>query len=168
MEQDYKEIEWLAELMKRERFQSLLEIGSRDGGSLNALAKALPKGAVIRSIDIKVLSTLTSTVEALRIGGFDAACFQADSRSPEAHGFALSRAPYDLVFIDGDHSLECASSDWLMYGDMAKFVAFHDISDGFYGVKKLWADICEKYNTRQISVCETRMGIGVVRTTDYR
>ena len=59
--------------------------------------------------------------------------------------------PYDLVFIDGDHSPAGVRADWQNYGPMARLVAFHDIDAEHgkltparladYGVHQLWTEL---------------------------
>lgn len=67
----------------------------------------------------------------------------ASSHSPEAIAFAQQYAPYDLVFIDADHSYEAAMQDFHDYASMGKVVAFHDIAGlrNCEGSQKLWRDL---------------------------
>lgn len=52
--------------------------------------------------------------------------------------------PYDLVFIDGDHSYDSVKADYEHYGKRAtKAIAFHDIAGlrDCEGVRRLWFEI---------------------------
>jgi len=61
----------------------------------------------------------------------------------------LHPEPFDLVHIDGDHSLECATADyeWARYELDARMIALHDIApwggqgQGTFDVWKLWHEI---------------------------
>lgn len=47
--------------------------------------------------------------------------------------------PIDLVLIDGDHSYEGVTADWLVTVGRAKIIAFHDIvNQAIPGVGRLW------------------------------
>lgn len=82
--------------------------------------------------------------------------------------------PFDLVFIDADHSYEGVSTDYQNLGQYAKIVMFHDINDNRCpGVVKFWKEIKEnkkykefKYQTNGENV----HGIGLLfnnQTNEY-
>jgi len=147
--------------------RSMLEIGSCEGQSLRGLAGVAAPGARIRSIDIgthegvDVSGLLSLLMSELRDGGFDAQNIIADSHSQRASDWAQWDGPYDLVFIDGDHSYEGVRQDWLHYAGMGRVIAFHDIAHTGHGVKKLWDEIkAAGYRTREN--IQSDMGIGLV------
>ena len=50
----------------------------------------------------------------------------------------------DLLFIDGDHTYEGISLDWLLYKPLTShLVAIHDILWEVWGVKKFWSELCK-------------------------
>jgi len=168
LQQNEHEFAWLLEQMNGAK--SILEVGSCYGQALYNFAKAMPKGAKIRSIDLgrndilhwpNAGDVLNSRVESLKNEGYDADVLFADSRSPEAINWAKGNAPYDLVFIDGDHTYEGVKADWEHYGSMGKIVAFHDIGNPHEaGVGKLWGELKSAYKTKEN--IRGWMGIGIV------
>lgn len=168
-QQNPDEMAWLLEMLRGAG--SVLEIGSCFGRSLEHFAAVLRPGAVIRSIDlgrseewlpgIDTTISLKRVITELQAKGFDAACLIASSRSLEAHQWAMNSGPYDLLFIDGDHSYEGALSDWKTYAPMARLVAFHDIAHSEHGVAKLWAEL-KAEGLRVHEKIASGMGMGVV------
>ena len=78
---------------------------------------------------------------------------------PGDHRVGTENRPYNIVFIDADHSYEAAPADWLNYGPLGKIVGFHDII-GEVGVRQLWAELKAAYQTEEFA--QSHMGIGVV------
>jgi predicted O-methyltransferase YrrM len=134
-----EEIEWFWERIRGK--SSLLEIGSYGGGSLYRWSQVLSPGAKLRSIDIAVSDSLLKVILKLRELGFDADCLSADSKSSEAIAWAKQSSPYDVIFIDGDHSYEGVKADWENYRDMGNLIGFHDIHGGAWGCIHLWSEI---------------------------
>ncbi len=66
-----------------------------------------------------------------------------DSRAPETLARVEAGAPYDLVFIDADHSYESARLDYQAYRGFSRlFVALHDVAyDPEPGVVRLWGEL---------------------------
>ncbi len=175
-EQRKEEMIWLLKELKGTK--TLLEIGSRTGGMLAAMASVCEPGAKIRSIDLGLnidprwfqppsAEALKATIEHLKGIGFDAECFIGDSKSREAIAFAFAGGPYDFVFIDGDHTFEGARSDWLIYGPMGAAVGFHDIANTSCGVRRLWKNIKFRHSTIERIGQFSDMGIGVVINESY-
>jgi hypothetical protein len=168
-QQNKNELDWLLDKMRGAR--SLLEIGSCFGQSLVAFAKVMQPGARIRSIDYgkddipfwpHAGSILASRIELLRAAGFDADVLWADSTSDQAIAWARAAGPYDMVFIDGDHSYAGVKADWENYGPMGKIVGFHDVNNPVEtGARELWTEICKGDHKTGQSVHST-MGIGAV------
>lgn len=93
--------------------------------------------------------------------------FVGDCHHDAAHRWAQSRAPYGLVFIDGDHGMESIIRDLRDYGPMAShFIGFHDVAGrrGCDAAKMVWDAV--KAGRRYLEflgpVEEFRTGIGVV------
>ena len=150
--------------------RAILEIGSCFGGSLAGLAFAMPKGSRIVSVDICLLTkfphidvekVLRKKVAEIREGGYDAHLVVGNSRDADVISAARVLGPFDMVFIDGDHSYEGVRADWLNYGPMGRIIAFHDIR-GTPGVHKLWEEIRPHHRTAEF-VAGIGMGIGVLK-----
>jgi len=82
-----------------------------------------------------------------------------------------SYAPYDFVFIDGDHLYESVSQDFANFAPMVRpggIVAFHDIDiskDNFpywYGACQLWQELKRNYHTEEWIETPGWWGIGVL------
>lgn len=152
-QQDRAEFEWLVESFVRGRVSSMLEIGSSEGISLLNLARAMPHGSKVRSIDLgmphqvwdRVVDTrhmITEAVAELVQEGYDAAWLVSDSHRPEAVDWARDHGPYDLVFIDGDHTYEGVCQDLRDYGPLGSIAVFHDIGNPYErGPGRLWSEL---------------------------
>lgn len=127
------ELEWFIGLLKENEVKSYLEIGSRYGGSLWKIANALPKGSKIVAVDLPAdddsKDSLCACAAELQRRGYEVHTLLGNSRSSDIIGSVSRLAPFDVCFIDGDHTLDGVKSDYETYGRMAsKMVAFHDIS----------------------------------------
>ncbi len=167
-------------LLRSEGVRSYLEIGAKAGGSIQLVAAALPAGARIVAVDRpliagdaemaenrKQLNALFTLLEGL---GFDAHLILGNSHVDDTVAWVASFAPFDAVFIDGDHTLPGITQDWENYGPMAKIVAFHDIghSKPFSDrpakirVPEFWASVKDSYRHQEIILEERNNGIGVL------
>lgn len=116
--------------------RSYLEVGSKHGGSLWRVGTTMPVGSQIVSVDLPHGDTsfkesephLRACVEALKGRGYDAHLFLTDSTDLETIESVRALGPFDLCFLDGNHTEAFVRKDWANYGPMAKMVAFHDIN----------------------------------------
>jgi predicted O-methyltransferase YrrM len=165
--------EWAWLLQQISPFRSLLEIGSYDGASLMAFSAAQMPGGVTRSIDDAQHDTakqLRAAVGWLKTKGFDAECRIDDSHLPAAVAWAAQWAPYDVVFIDGDHSYDGVKADWNSYAKMGRLVCLHDVFSTEPGVVKFWQEIvASEARTKQMAVGPNdvhpfykQQGVGIV------
>ena len=173
---DNPQNEWeLAQMLKLvEGKDSLLEIGSNFGGTLKRMASVMNKGARIVSVDLAADDTpsflnpqasLRDTCRKIALVGGNVELFLGNSHNEEVKKKVSNFAPYDFVFIDGDHSYEGVKKDWEDYGPMGRIVGFHDIGGGVTDVVKFWTELkcTTKYRTEEfISDHEKKFGIGIV------
>lgn len=155
---------------------SILEIGCSHGMTLALLAKfANPKAKIVgvdfgeydyRQTGVEELSApwLLAVCRGLQACGQDAAVYFGDSQEAEAVEFVTQRGPYDVVFIDADHSYEGVKKDWENYGPLGTVVAFHDIAHDDCGVTRLWSEIkATGVETYEIINTPGWFGVGIVR-----
>jgi len=85
--------------------------------------------------------------------------FEGDSHSQEISmqvSHVVSHGTYDMLFIDGDHTYNGVSLDWVMYKSFVRpggLVVFHD-STGYDSVKKVCDEIRQdpQYQTDEIYI----------------
>jgi cephalosporin hydroxylase len=184
IEQDLVEIDELISIAVQENVRSFLEIGSKYGGSLWRIARALPIGSKVVSVDVPMQHKnthvkLAHCIKELCSLGYDARWINGNSTHPDVIKQAQSYGPYDLCFIDGNHSENFVRLDWKNYSSMARIIAFHDIAHNWQweekhgrrkpiDVWKVWPEIKSNYlNTREICSSKddegrSRWGIGIV------
>jgi hypothetical protein len=183
-EQHPEELDEFIDLLLREGVRSYLEVGSKWGATLWAVARMLPIGSKIVSVDLpnglrETEPSLFNCVEELRSWGYDAHLFRQDSADERTVEAVRALGPFDAVFIDGNHTLPYVSGDWKRYGPMARMVVFHDI--GWLAraerpgklpidVPILWKKIKEEaanapgWRYQEIRRCPRDNGIGVLWT----
>jgi predicted O-methyltransferase YrrM len=145
------EIAEFLELVRAERPQRVLEIGTDNGGTLYLLAWASAPDARILSIDIRAYGRLRRQL--YRSFGRRRQHLEVDRR--DSHLTATRAAvqrffrgqPLDVLLIDGDHSYEGVRRDFELYAPLVRtggIVAFHDIVDGpdgaVGGVPRFWRE----------------------------
>jgi predicted O-methyltransferase YrrM len=173
----HNELEY-AQLLKWARgSRSILEIGSRYGYTLVNLAHVMEGKGRIVSIDFPGAGPwgnsdseayLRDNVNLLRSEGYNAHLYICDSRDQMVVNGIRFLAPFDFVFIDGDHTYEGVKADWENYGPLGKCVAFHDIVQPKpgerqeLGVWRLWAEIRKDHVTQEFIAPGSKMGIGLV------
>lgn len=169
------------DLIRAEKVQSYLEIGVRHGGSFNAVMRSLPAGSRGVAVDLPGVSwgrddseaTLRRVVADLCNDGYRAELFLGNSQDPLIIAAVAEHAPFDAVFIDGDHSYEGALADWNNYGKLARIVALHDIAGDNVVTKhtpipvevpRLWRDIRQEIvgKVHEFVTDSRHWGIGVV------
>ena len=129
------ELDGLLALMVAEGCRSVLEIGSLRGQTLVQLAHAMPVGSRLVSVDLPngpwgradSLLDLSQRVDELRVAGYLVDLLLGDSHDEAMIRRVAKRGPYDLAFIDGDHTYQGVKADFETYGAMARLVALHDI-----------------------------------------
>jgi Methyltransferase domain len=177
--QDLNEFEQFLKFIRKHNIKRYLEIGSKNGGSLWRIGKTLPKGSRIVSVDLPHGDTsfkeskphLEACVSQLKSIGYDAHLFLGDSTDPDIVERVRALSPFDLIFIDGNHTEPFVRKDWQNYGEMSNLIAFHDI--GWYreipnskkmpiDVPKVWKEIKKEYRHIEIRACVQDNGIGIL------
>jgi predicted O-methyltransferase YrrM len=177
--QDEREFERFVAMMQRENLRSYLEIGSKHGGSLWRMATALPVGSRIVAVDLphgdasfkESQPNLEACVDELTRRGYETHLHLGDSTDPAIIADVTRLAPFDLCFIDANHTEPFVRKDWANYGPLARIVAFHDI--GWVPrpepskkmpieVPKVWKQIKRGFYNQEIRMCPRDNGIGIV------
>src|SRR5262245_41577523 len=113
--QDREEFDHFCLLMKNAFADSYLEIGSWSGESIRLAASVLPSGSRIVSVDKPFKKTkemyLRQAMQDLRRAGHDTHLFLGDSADPSIIAAVRKLGPFDVVFIDGDHTVPMVKSD---------------------------------------------------------
>jgi predicted O-methyltransferase YrrM len=131
-------LQWLDELPDVE---VLVEIGSRFGGSLYALAAHLGSPLTAVAIDLPdgpwgksgSGDSLDRVAAQLRVQGIDAHVVLGDSREPktiERVKSILAGRAIDVLFVDADHRLAGVAGDLQLYAPLVRpggLVAMHDV-----------------------------------------
>jgi len=146
---------------------SLLEIGTRNGGSLYVLAHALLPGAKVVALDLAERVSDQKNTEAalasLRDKGFNTRYIIGDSKDPNTIDQAMAEWPIHAVHIDGDHTTRGIENDWQQYGRHAtRCCLIHDIRKN--AVLRFWDDLkARNTDYYYLEFAEqANMGIGVV------
>lgn len=167
-----EELEPFVGLLREQGVRKYLEVGTCNGGTFHRVLSCLRPGGYGVAVDLPHQKwgkpgsrrQLEAVIRRLRRGGKDVRVIWGNSRDPAVIQQAAALAPYDAVFIDGDHSLEGVTADWRNYGPMARIVAFHDIAchGPEIAVPQLWEEL--KATRRHVEiVCKgSMMGIGVL------
>jgi predicted O-methyltransferase YrrM len=173
LNQHLGELDEFVSLLASEGVKSYLEIGSKFGCSLWRVAKALPPGSKLVSVDLPSGDTrphLEECLAALTKLGYETHLIIGDSTNSATIKAASDRGPYDVVFIDANHTTPYVTKDWQSYGSMGKIIAFHDINGNPnppngripIQVKAFWDGLKGSYRHREIIKCKRDNGIGVL------
>lgn len=179
--QDLREFDEFLRFIHKNEVKSYLEIGSKHGGSLWRIGSSLPVNSRVVSVDLPHGDTsfkesephLRACVEELKKKGYDAHLFLTSSADPSTIESVRALSPFDLLFIDANHTEPFVRHDWSVYGPMAKIVAFHDVSHVHIPnnskkmpieVSKVWNEIKHQYKHQEIRLCQhtNTNGIGIL------
>lgn len=178
--QDMTEFNRFLALIREQQVRSYLEIGSKHGGSLWRIGSSLPKGSRVVSVDLPHGDTsfkesephLRACVDELKRIGYDVHLMIGDSTDPIIVEQVIKLAPFDLCFIDANHTEPFVWRDWANYSPLANIVAFHDI--GYVAlphksskkmpieVPRVWSQLKKKHDHVEIKCCAASNGIGVL------
>lgn len=153
---------------------SLLEIGSRFGGTLARMAGVLAQNSRIVSVDHPMgdkdpyphhpKQCLERTAERLRSAGHQCTLIDADSQSADTVEKVRALGPFDFGFIDADHSYEGVKKDWENYAPLCKVMGFHDIAGDDLGCVRFWNEIKGNYTHQEFISTngKRKLGIGII------
>lgn len=175
MSQKYIEIDGLKRFLSDRHIRTILEIGTFKGGTALLFSKMVePYDGHVYCLDFfrDFPRIYTGEPEEKRITEI-----VGDSHTKETFEKVketLGGNKVDFLFIDGDHTLEGATLDFIMYSRLVKnqcWIGFHDIKDTWWNrlnkcvVGPLWQDLRRTYpNFEFVDIRDhTYMGIGVIR-----
>lgn len=123
----------LLQRVEEVRPERICEIGGKAGGTIGLFMSAAAAGARGLSIDLSYSPQSIAGIEMLASPGTRIRCLRADSHDSATLAYVadwLGGGQIDLLFIDGDHSLEGVNADYEMYAPFVRkggIIAFHDI-----------------------------------------
>lgn len=172
------EIQAFIRLLQKEDVRSYLEIGCLYGDTFHAVGMALPEGSTLVAVDLPGTKRgvigggkhkdsgdyLRGAAADLTKHGRAAHVIIGDSHAPETIEAARAFAPFDAVFIDGDHTPEGCLADWNDYGSMGRIVGFHDICGDNYraDVRTVYREVRAGKRWTEFANNDPKGGIGVL------
>lgn len=174
--QYHAEIAGLHQLCFAEQVRSYLEIGAHHGDTWHSVGLTLPIGSRMVAVDWpgKTAGGFINSGESLERAaldlrkkrGHETHIHLGDSNQQDIIDQVAKLGPFDLVFIDGDHSYAGCLADWKNYGTLGRVVAFHDINQvarpRSCQVHKVYAELCATHRHKEISAGYSNRGIGVI------
>ncbi len=118
---------------------TVLEIGTAQGGVFWLLCRLAAADATLISLDLPPGERHSGgketdiDLDSMKRPGQTVRVIHGNSHAPETPGqvkYILGDRMIDLLFIDGDHTYEGVSQDYLMYSPLVRpggMIAFHDI-----------------------------------------
>jgi hypothetical protein len=171
--QDIGELTQFLTFVRDRGIRRYLEIGCRNGDTFFAVMKVIGKGGFGLAIDkpenANTRSNLGGTVYGLNSEGIAAKAHFGDSKARDAIAIAKEEGPFDLILIDGDHTLAGVTADWNNYAGMGKIIALHDVtapdghnSDGrINGVGTFWRNLDAPGERLEFATPGSMMGFGI-------
>ncbi len=176
-----EEIEALASFVAELKPRNVLEIGTWKGGTFYLWCSLSDRRGLKISIDLPGGAfggdRLTpGDLERRRVARREfqyAYAISGDSHSEPVHRQVkdfLAGEHLDFLFVDGDHTYEGVTQDFLMYKDFVSpsgWIAFHDINDSDWhrannvGVAKLWGEL--KGRKLEFNSHQHWAGIGLIQ-----
>ncbi len=165
------ELKQMVALYKERKPNSVLEIGSWDGGTLRVWLQNAVRDATVVAVDLEHRNsqaygewTRDDVTLELRIGS---------SLDNEGREFIIANGPYDWMLVDGDHTLHGAETDVQTCIEAAvsgALMLIHDITPGTrdisYPPQVVFDRLSETYETwtfQDPAPAEWSRGIGVVQ-----
>jgi predicted O-methyltransferase YrrM len=154
IESEFRE---LLEAVATIRPQTVLEVGTATGGSLFGLAHVASPTALLISLDLPggqfgsgYPAPRTALYESFAAPDQTVRLLRGDSHSEEMRDRVLETLqgrPLDVLFIDGEHSYDGASTDFELYAPLAtELIAMHDVNPHpDFGTHRLWQEARRRY-----------------------
>jgi len=133
------EISAMLEIVAVREPQRILEVGSFAGASLKAIMRRLPNTHLV-SVDLLIPASdprYADIIASRRLwpqwadaAGCHLEVIEGSSRCPAVIAQASKFAPFDFIFIDGDHTAEGVRADYANYSPLLSaggLMAFHDV-----------------------------------------
>ncbi len=134
--------------LSRQGIESYMEIGVRHGGTFVITIEYLSRFNRIREA-VGVDLSSSSTLREYAAGRTGVKVIQASSHDEDFKDFVRGRDPFDLVLIDGDHSVEGCREDFELVRDRGRVLVLHDIvSQPVPGVTAVWQEVRRLYDER--------------------
>lgn len=182
IQQHPQELAEFMDFIRQANIKSYLEVGSLFGGMIWSVAHAMPNKGRVVAVDLPTVhwgrrdseQRLRQCVEELKGEGFDAHLFIGDSTAPHIVDAVRKLAPFDCVFIDGNHTEKYVRADFGNYAHLGKHCCFHDIGRTAptppdrlqIEAPKVWAtlkiDLAERATFREIKHDKGHNGIGII------
>jgi len=179
------EISTLLKILEFNKPQTILEIGTSNGGSLYLFCKVATSDATIISIDLSDGEFGGELYPNWKIPFYQSFkepnqklyLIRENSHDQKAINLTknfLQEKKFDLIFIDGDHTYEGVKKDFEMYSSLLNedgIIVFHDINKTIkenVGVPKLWNEI--KSNHPSIEIIDVNgadnYGLGIIFSSE--
>lgn len=171
-QQEGQELATLARRVSDTNPQTVVEIGTAEGGTLYTWCRFLHSAEIICSIDIgkrfgqrtKFFREFTDEADLLFINSSS-----QDRQTAKTVDDSISEG-IDFLFIDGDHSYEGVKQDFELYSPLVNndgIIAFHDIvkiDSEYMGVPRFWKEVKDNYESEEIILPKEkhRGGIGIL------
>jgi len=166
-------LDWAAEIAPR----TVCEIGTAMGGTTYLLGQALPSVTRLLGVDLFVRRKQRLRFFARpdqRLTFFDGSSYDPMTVARVARD--LGGEKLDLLFIDGDHSLQGVAKDFAAYRGFVRdggIIVFHDVVQDYTtrygrrtpsytgGVPQFWREIKPLYQTREFIESPEQDGFGI-------
>jgi predicted O-methyltransferase YrrM len=180
-----EELLGLLEIVNQRQPRAVIEIGTYAGGTLSLLTRCAAADATVISIDLPAgefgggyATSRSRLYRSFATNDQRVELIRADSHSEETRDRVvqlLGVRPVDVLFIDGDHTIEGVRRDLELYGPLLAedgVVAFHDIVPGPHasvgGVPTFWAELRAGHAVRELvrDWSQGEAGIGIIEAAE--
>lgn len=155
-----EELDALVALVRHRAPRAYLEIGAARGDTFHAIVSAMPPGSRAVAVDYPALpdsrTYLVAAVADLLRQGYDAHIVIGSSQAARVIAEVQALGPFDMAFLDGDHTPRCAAEDWINYN--APLTAL----PGIVGVPEFWRTLRAGHDHVDFIAPGSTAGIGVV------